>query len=960
MQRPRFSLKPALLTSAVALLAMGGTPASAQQTTSVPAVSPLGGQNGWGFAFHDQQPDPAVRMGTLPNGMKYAVMHNETPKGGASMRMRFTVGWMHETPQERGLAHMIEHLALNETKNLPEGALLKRLQLHGLQFGADTNAHTTFHETVYKLDIPNAAPNILDDALFIMREVGGNATFSKAAVDRERGIILSERQLREGFQRQSVETMLRFATPQTRLADGLKPDDAVIRDASPDLIRALYDRYYRPENATLVVTGDFDPAEMEAKIIRQFGDWKGAGKPAAKTDIGKIDFTRPADYGTFVHPAVAESFSIGMLRPYALQDQSLAAVRQRMPVAIGDMIMRRRLAKLAQMPDSPILGGGSSSNAPLYQQARQHSLAVVAKDGQLKQAVALAEQEFRRAMEYGFTDGELKEALANMESALRIARDQAGTRRSNMLAESILGTHDEQEIFTTPAFDYDWFKKQMPSFTAKEVGAAWRAQRANGAPLYFANSKTPLTREQLAGWIAESAKVAVAAPVDTKAASFAYTDFGKAGTVVEDKRIVDLGIRRIRFSNGVRLNLRKTDFEAGRLRYNLRFGSGILALPRDKPGLGLFLNSSVAAGGLEKHSADELRSILAGRVAGLAGVSAADDAFTMSGSTIPADLELQLQLLAAQLAAPGYRPEAQALWAGTVPVIDKQLDATAIGVLQRNLPRLVNNDPRFGIPDAALLSARNLNEARAVLADQIAKGPVELALVGDFDESAAIAAVAKTLGALPMRAATMTELPNARALAFTASRQPVTLQHSGTADHGVVAAIWPGPDNSDMKRSMEMRLLAAVGTIMMQDEIREKLGATYSPSFGASMSDVFAGYGTITAFAPGAPDKAGEIFAAYDAVMKDLRETPVSDELMNRARIPLVEQLEKAQRENAQWMSVVDQAQTRPQDLDRWRQRVALLKVITPAELQKLAQRYLASEPLRIRVISEKAGEAIK
>ncbi len=953
--------KTVLLVGAGAIALLGGcaqtgTATAPQTATSVSTVDVGSAKNGWGFEVYDQTPDPAVRMGTLANGMKYAVMRNETPKGGAAMRMRFTVGWMYETPQERGLAHMIEHLALNETKNLPEGALLKRLQLHGLQFGADTNAHTTFHETVYKLDIPNAAPNILDDALFIMREVGGNATFGKDTVDRERGIILSERQLREGYQRQSVETAIRFATPQTTLADGLKPDDAVIKNASPDLIRALYNRYYRPENATLVVTGDFDPAAMEAKIVKDFSDWRGVGPAGGAANLGPIDFARKTDSGVFVHPAVVESFSIATLTPYKLESQSLAEVRKRMPAAIGDAIMRRRIAKLAQRPDSPILGGGSASSDSLFQQARQAQLSVVAKDGQLKQAVGLAEQEYRRAMDHGFTESELKEALANMEAGLRAARDQASTRRSNSLAEAILDTHDERQVFTTPAFDYAWFQQQIPTFTAKEVSAAWRAEREGVAPLYFANSKSPLTKEQLAGWVMDSQKVAVAAPVEAAAAAFAYTNFGQPGKVVEDKQIGDLGIRTIRFANGVRLNLKKTDFEVGKLRYNLRFGSGILALPKDKPGLGMFINSSFAAGGLEKHSYDDIRSILAGKVVGLAGIGANDDAFTMSGGTVASDLEVQLQLLAAQLTAPGYRPEAQAQWDGSVPVIDKQLGATAMGVMSRNLPRLMNNDPRFGIPDGKTLAARNQAEEKALMADQLAKGPIELALVGDFDEAAAIAAVAKTLGALPQRAAAAATLPGANTLAFTTSRKPVTLTHSGTVDQGMVVAVWPGPDNSDLKRSMEMRLLTAVGTIMMQDEIREKLGATYSPNFGASMSDIFAGYGTITALAPGAPDKADEIFAAYDTVMKELRDQPISDELMNRARIPLVEQLEKATRENAQWMGVVDQAQTRPQDLDRWRQRVGLVRAVTPADLQRLAQRYLVGEPLRIKVISEQAA----
>lgn len=925
---------------------------------STPPTTRIGAPtNGWGFIANDLEPDRDVRMGILPNGMKYAIMRNATPKGGASMRMRFTVGWMYETPEERGLAHMIEHLALNETKNLPEGQLLKRLQLHGLQFGADTNAHTTFHETVYKLDIPNASPKILDDSLFIMREVGDNALFNAATVDRERGIILSERQMRETYQRKNIETMFRFLAPQTNLADGLKANDAIIEKASPALIKSLYDRYYRPERATLVIVGDFDPVEMEAKVKTKFADWKGDGPAGGEAQIGRFDFARASDTGYFEDPAVTEQVSLTTFKPYIGLPDSSTERKQHILAQVGDMIVARRLSALAAKADSPILGGSSNTASPLFERAEQSGLTVIAKDGQLQAALGIADQEYRRAMQYGFTAAEIAEALRNLETGYRTAAEQASTRRNTALAEAILATHDTQRILTTPAANLARFESLKPALTADAVSKAWQAARTGTQPLYYLSGKKPLdTKRDIAVWLDASRKVAPSAPVDAKAAAFAYTDFGQSGKIVEDKQIADLGIRTIRFANNVRLNLKKTDFEKGRVRYQMRLGSGLLALPLDKPGMNMFLTSSFAEGGLAAHSSDELQSILAGRQVSR-GLAVASDAFTTSGLTIPADLGLQMQMLAAQLKAPGYRKEAEAKWAGLIPIMDAGLKAQASGPVARNMPRLAaNGDPRFGIPASEVLTQRNFAEARPFIDKELASGAIEIALVGDFDEAAAIKAVADSLGALPMRDAAPPPHAKERKLQFATSRAPVHLTHNGTADQGMALALWAGPDGNDDARSMKISLLTAVGQIMMQDEIRERLGATYSPNMGASLSTVFPGYGYISAAAPAAPDKMKLVFDAFSEVTRDLATKPVSQELLDRARTPMMEKLVKADRENAAWMGIVDQAQTRPTDLDAWRKRVDYLKGVTAADLQGLAKQYLSTEPLRVEVVSDKAA----
>ena len=222
---------------AIALVA-GSAPALA-------ATAPVA--NGWGIKLTDVTPDPAIKYGTLPNGMKYAIMRNATPRGTASVRLRFEFGSIAENEKERGLAHFIEHMAFNGSTHVPEGDMVKILERQGLEFRPDTNAMTGFDTTTYMLDLPKADAEHIDTSLFLFREVAGELKFDPAAVDRERGVILGEERARDNFQLHQFVDMVGFDYPETpypnRLPIGV---DSVLKGASADTIRNLYQRYYRP------------------------------------------------------------------------------------------------------------------------------------------------------------------------------------------------------------------------------------------------------------------------------------------------------------------------------------------------------------------------------------------------------------------------------------------------------------------------------------------------------------------------------------------------------------------------------------------------------------------------------------------------------------------------------------------------------------------------------------------
>jgi zinc protease len=938
---------------AIAILT-GSAPAFAATAPSV-ATAQKSAVNGWGVPLTDVTPDSSIKYGTLPNGMKYAIMHNATPKGTASVRLRFEFGSIAETDNERGLAHFIEHMAFNGSTHVPEGDMVKILERQGLEFGPDTNAVTSFDSTTYMLDLPTADAEHIDTAMFLFREVASELKLDPAAVDRERGVILGEKRARDNFQYHQVVDMLGFQIPRTpypeRLPIGV---DSVLKSASADTIRSLYQRYYRPENATLVFVGDADPAIVEGKIRKTFADWKDASAAGAPLPRGKVDLARPAAFDTFVDPAVATTVNYTIARPWEDPADTLAERKRKIAEGVATAMFNRRLQKLVNTPGSPLLGGGMGTDEE-RDAALMTSVVLAAKDGAWKDALTAAEQEVRRALEHGFTASELKTQIADMTGALHAAADQADTRTNKSLANTILGVVGRDRFVTTPKFKAAEFDAVAKTLTPEKVNAAFRELWKGSAPLVHVSAKQDIPTQQLAAAFDASRAVAVAAPQASEAQAFAYDSFGPAGTVASDTRVADLGVRTVRFANNVRLNIKKTDFEAGKVRFIVRLGSGILDLPKSEPGLAPMLTITSATAAVKKHSLDELKDLLAGKVITV-GTKVQDDAFVASGATTPQDLALQMKVSAAYLLDPGFRPEAAGQWANAVPVIEKQVEAQPEAVAGVRLPILLaSGDQRFGMPKAAVLSKRTFDEAKAALAPVIASAPIEITIVGDVDENAAIAAVASTFGALPARKLDDAVDPAVAKASFRADRSPIVLTHDGPEDKAMVEAVWPTTDDSNFREVVGVGLLKDVLDLMLTDSVREKLGDSYGVSLSSNMSDTFKGFGYLSAAAVVAPDKADEVDKAIAEAAASLRDKPVSADLLARARNPELEKADRLMRDNGYWLGTLQKAQSEPERLDRIRQHKALLQSITPADIQKLAQKYLEPATVqKVRIVSSK------
>ena len=915
-------------------------------------MAPLAAANafqGDGFAQDrsDIAADPAVRYGQLDNGLRYAILENDTPPNTASIRMAFNVGSMVEDDDQRGLAHFIEHMAFNGSENVPEGEMVALLERYGLQFGPDTNAGTNRQYVVYQLDMPEVDDETIDTGLFIMRETASNLTLDIDAIDRERDVILSEERLRNTPVRRWGNALMEFRYPGSLVArrDAIGIPE-VIQTAPQEAFARYYDEFYRPDRAMLVIVGDIDADRVAAEISEVYSDWVASEDPAEPPEAGVVDPDRGFGTGYFYDPDFFTVLTVESVQPDTIEDDTTASRFRGLLDSLATGIVSRRMSTIISSGTSPLLQGGASFSTEEYGFAARANVLAVAQPDRWEEGLAVIEQELRRALEHGFTQSELDEQLTNLRTALETSVEQADTRGSAALSDAIWSSWRSNQVFGHPADALARYNGYEADITLAAVNGAFREQWSGNGPMVFLATSLEIddAEARIADVWNESAQTAVDAMEDVEIAAWAYEDFGTPGEVVERTEIEDLEVTRLVFDNGVRVTLKQTDFENDVIRMNMTFGRGDLE-PRSEAVVDTVASSVFTSGGLEAHSFDDLSRILAGRnVGGSFSVNAGS--FSMSGSTTPDDLLLQFQLLAAYMTAPGYRPESLAQFRASLPELRRNLGSTPGGVRTRDISRMLRSgDQRYGFPTQDEADEVDLDDVRAFLAPALESAPIEITVVGDFEEQAVIDAIGATIGALPDRDDEWPDRDYNRILDFPPpTDSPIILTHNGGDDQALVNVYWPTTDDSDIHTSRTIRLMRAVLALKLTERLREGEAFTYSAASSNVESFYHPGYGYLYVGADVRVDNIDPVYEAIGLIAADMVNGEVTDDEMLRARRPLVEQIQNAFESNGVWLSWLSQSFEYPERLDRIRTITDDYSDITLDEIVEVARTYLSAD----------------
>ena len=904
----------------------------------------------WAQDYLHRPADPAVRFGTLPNGLRYAIMHNDTPADGVAMRLRIGSGSLKERDEEQGLAHYLEHMAFRGSTNIADGEVVHMLERQGLRFGPDTNAFTAQDETVYMFTFPKTDGGALDTGLTLFREIGERLTLAPAAVEAERGVILSEERLRDTPGYQSIKADLNNALAGTRLPQrwpiGLVE---TIKAATPERLRRYYQANYRPDNATIVIVGNIDPAKVEAEIKARFADWK----PAAPADTIDPGTPHPAHRaGEFIAPGAPDTLSLSWQRPVDPRAETERYDREKLAEVVATTIFNNRLADAAARPGAPFVQAQGEAMASLYGVASLTFLQISAAPDKWQAALAAVVAEQRRLLADGAGPDDLKRAITQVMTQLEAAAANATTRKDGEIADTLVGTVNDDQLFTSPAQDLALTRDVVPGLTPADIHAALGRVFAGSGPVLFRAAQAgPVGTPALESALTAASQAPIMARAAQAAVVWPSTGFGAPGVVTARADDAALGTTTVRFANGSRLIVKPTTYEKDHITVKVLFGNGRAGAD---PALihALWATQFLPLGGTGKLAAGDID-----RWAQSAGHTIATEfkadprAYVIGGTTRPADFTSEMQVLAAETRDAGFRTELADKITALGPMIAGQLDANAGAVVSRTLrSTLTGGDTRYSdIPSSADIAATRPDDLPRLLKAALS-GPADVVVVGDVTVDQAIAATAATFGAGPVLPPREEIVPH---IALPApSAQPHVGLHAGRADQAWYGAYWLLPDYfTDPRLSYTARVAASVLQSRLIDTVREKLGLTYSPMTDANAGTQLPGLGWLGAALETPPANFATFRALLDGEVKDLAVKPVTPDELERARRPLVEGRVKDMEGNAFWATMLPLVLRDPRVRANVLETGAGLKAVTAEDVRALFAR-LSADTNPVTVVS--------
>ena len=908
----------------------------------------------WAQDYTGRQADPNVRFGQLPNGVRYAILKNNRPEGAVSFRMRIGSGSLQEHDDELGLAHFIEHMAFRGSTNVADGEVVKMLERQGLQFGADTNAGTIFDETIYQFDFPHADASAVTTGLTLFREIGGRLKLDPAAIDAERGVVLSEERLRDNAGLHLLKAQFNFAYAGQRLATRF-PIGTIesLKAATPAKLRRYYETNYRPDNATIIVVGAVDVADVEAKIKTMFGDWQAAA-PAESVPLGTVQPRGPAT-AINAEAGAPDIMFINWERPLDTTADSDARERADVIRLIGTTIFNRRLQEAAQQANAPFLGAALSVSG-VYKTATQTQLLVQPRKDQVDAAVKAIIGEQRQIVSEGVRDDEIASAKAQLAAQLKAAAAGAATRENKVIADGMVTQVNEDDVITNPAQDLALYQQIEGSVTKVDVDASLKAIFAGSGPLVMRSTPEAQANAQTA--LDTALQTALTAPLPKaatlKVEPWPYTSFGPAGKIVARREIKDLGITLVTFANGTHLAVKPTNFSKDNIQVQVSFGHGRLGIPAAQTHAAWLLGDGNAflLGGTGKRTLTQIQRETEGKVASVT-FSAADNHFNLAGTTNKADFTTQLQLLAGYVSDPGFRPDGvdriKSAVAGQLPLFDSVPGA----VFVRDGAALLHNGDRrwMQLPTANDVADTVATDIPAVLKAGLTE-PVDVSIVGDVSVDEAVRQVATTFGALHFAKVPPHQLTASMALRFNTAA-PVILPHKGRADQGILGEYWPTTDFYQKPAdSYALRVTSAVIQSRLVDTVREKLGLTYSPQTQVESSTSLPGYGYLAIINETKPDNIAQFQSLIKATVSALASKPVTPDEFARAQKPLIDSRQKVTQTNGYWLGTLTELMHDPRHLLAVRNYVSGIAAVTPNDISRVAQTYLVNTtPLSLEVV---------
>ncbi len=893
--------------------------------------------------------DPKNVYGIFDNGMEYIVRQHDNPPGRIEINLHVQTGALNETSKQNGLAHFLEHMGFNGTTHFAPGTLIPHLSDMGMTFGAHSNAHTNYYETVYKLSMPNTEDKTIDTALTVFADFANGMLLLQEEVDKERGIILEESRSRKSARERIQKQFMQNVFKDTRLAehDIIGKEDQIEKFPKSEF-DDYWNTWYRPEAMTLIVVGDIDPAKMIEKARTHLGSFT-ARAPARKYEGGGVKAVNATRAFAFTDPELP-GCQVQMMRIEAARKpvSTYEQYRSRTIERIATAIVNRRLQDKVQRGEADFFGGSCFVQS-LFNEATMAGGGVSGLpekwNGMLEQLIV----EISRAVDHGFSQQEIDIIKDEMISRSEVAVEREPTAD----ARRFVGRYARAVGMDNPIMSaeqrLELTRKIFTELSPSEVHAAFVHHYETRHFTYVLNMPekegvaVPSSKDILAaasaGWGRKTQPLESANAIDQLLATLPAP-----GKVVNQSTDPDLKITTATLDNGAIVHHRFMDYKKDEASISINFAGGIIEETAANRGV-----SQVAGlvNATSRYSSTQIRDFMAGKKAG-AGGGVGFDLGTMRVSGSPADLEVGMQLAYALMTDGKIEQASFDVWKDASLQALEQRGKTARDQLSMAMERtFYGNDIRYVDLTAEQIKALTPAQGEKWFERMINSAAIEVTVVGDIKLDRAMELVTRYVGSLPKRSMGAAEaIEPLRKLERSPGPYNETVKFDSLTPKAMATAGYIGASHKDIRDNRILALGCRILSERMIKRIREEEGIVYGIGCSHRPATAMPGTGLLSAGSTTDPADAEKLATIVVGMLQEFAANGPTAEEVVVAKKQMKNNLDKQMLEPRYWQGQLSSMHYRGRTLEQLKEMPAVLETFTRDDIQNVFKKYVKPERL--------------
>ena len=902
--------------------------------------------------------DKEVRIGKLDNGLTYYIRHNEYPKNQVDFYIAQKVGSILEEDDQRGLAHFLEHMCFNGTKNFPGNSMVKWLESVGVKFGYNLNAYTSIDETVYRISsVPTERIGVQDSCLMILSDWADGLLLNGKDIDEERAVIHEEWRSQLPPNMRILEKLLPELYPDSRYGHRLPIGTMEVVDHFPhQALRDYYEKWYRPDLQGIVVVGDIDVDRIEGKIKELFSKIEKPVNPAERVYYPVADNEKPIV--AFGSDKEQDKYVAQIMFKYdALPDSlkgTMADVTTAYLLDMAQMMLQIRLNELGQKADAPFAAASAFYGEFIMAKTKQaFQFAMLPKGNSFDEGLKAVYREALRAKRGGFTATEYARCRTEYLSQLEKAYNNRNQQENKTLAESYVRNFIDKKPIPGIETEYQMMSmivNQIPVEAVNQVFSQIVSDKnlvVLGMMPAREGESCPKDEDILA-LLSQVEAENIAPYVDNVKDEPLVSELPAAGKVVKENMLSDFGAKEWILSNGAKVILKKTDFKADEISMMAVAKGGTSVYGNDKAADLMFMPAVLEQHGLGSFTNSELTKLMAGKQVSLK-VSLDDYVRRLSGNTTPKDLKTYMEMIYMTFTGLTVTPDEfiamQNLYKG---VIQNQAQNPNF-VFQKKVQEFLYSSPNkqvFGVSD---IEKANREDILSIIREQLANA-AEFTFVfsGNFDEAELKALVEQYIASLPSVKGKKQELKHSPAVEIKSGNEEKEFSLKMEVPQGSAAVIISGKMPYSFKNRLMASMSAQIISARLLSEVREKEGAVYSIYTQGSqdrLSEVSVVYQAIFQVKPEKKDRALEIIRSE--FEKLAKETPVEE--LDKVKEFMVKQITGDEQTNSYWCSMMAGNELLPSEVCVKAEQV--IQSITPKEISGYVNEVMKQNNYRVLVM---------